>query len=290
MKPTIFMSLLVMLTALCMLWGCGGSGSSSTSPTTTSSTLTALTTTYKVEYTPVTTAKDGKSTFKIKLTNRSDGTAAAGKTITLTPMMYMTSMSHSAPFDAPVDNGDGTYTSSIYYLMDGDWTLTVAIGSETATFNITVAAATGSTIRATLKGITDKIAPMSGTTPVSRTYYLFNEGLSGGTFSLFIAARDDSMMLSFPAVSSGSTLHDQDGNAWTVSTILVEASSDGGTTWVTATPGSVTGHWTVAGLGSFTSGGTIKVRVTINGEQKTTDGSAVSTTNGSTTFTIVAGS
>jgi len=288
MKTTRFTLIPVMLAALCMLWGCGGS--SSTSTTTTSSTLTALTTSYKVEYTPVTTAKEGKSTFKIKLTNRSNGTVASGKTITLTPMMYMTSMSHSAPYDTPVDNGDGTYTCNIYYLMDGDWTITVSIGSETATFNITAAASTGSTVRASLKGVTDKIAPMSGTTPVSRTYYLFSEVLSGGTFSLFIAALDDNMMLSFPAVSSGSVLHDQNGNAWTVSTILVEASPDGGTTWVTATPGSVTGHWSVAGLGSFSSGGTIKVRVTINGEQKTTDGSTASTTNGSTTFTIVAGS
>lgn len=293
MKNNNFSLWSLMIAALFTLWGCGGSGAGSTSSTTgTASNPTISTASYKFEYIPVTPAQNGKSTFKIRLTNLSTGSAAAGKTISFLPMMHMTSMDHSAPFDAPIDNGDGTYTFIVYYLMSGDWELNLTVNGETATFTPTVLATSGSTVRASLKGIADLIPGMMGGTS-KRTYYLFNDGLTGSgpyTFGIFIAALDNADMTSFPAVSSGSTLHDESSVAWTVTTITVAASSDGGTTWIAATPGSVAGHWSVTGLSGLASGGSIKVRVTINGEQKTTDGNALSVgTNDATTFTIVAG-
>jgi len=63
--------------------------------------------------------------------------------------------------------------------------------------------AMGSTARATLKGVNDKIGAMMGGTPSSRTYYLFNDGTAASTVKLFIAAADDSMMMQFPAVYAG---------------------------------------------------------------------------------------
>lgn len=257
------------------LFGCGGSDSTTANPT-------VLTASYKVEYIPITTATEGKSAVTIKLTNLNSGTPAAGRTVTLVPMMDMGTMSHSAPIDKLVDNGDGTYSSSIYYLMSGAWTLDVKIGGETATFSPTVASSTLLTPKATLKGITDQIAGMGGM-GASRTYYLFNDGLSGGTFKLFIAALDDSMMMSFPAVSAGSILHDQAGAAWTVSaaTTKVEVSPDNGVTWISAADKG-NGHWEAVGI----SGTTVKVKLSVNGEQKTTDGLAVTPANTAASFTL----
>lgn len=263
---------------------------------------TVLTTSYKVEYVPgMMAATAGKTNFNIKLTNLSDSTVASGKAIILTPKMYMSGMSHSAPVDPVVtDNGDGTYSCTVYYLMatmGGYWELKVNVGGEIATFYPSVGMSMGSTARATLKGVADVIGVMGmGTLP--RTYYLFNEGVTGMgpyTFKLFIAAADDSMMMSFPAVfgsSGGSTLHDATDNPWTVNsgTSSVLVSSDGGSTWVTATDNG-SGHWSAAGLEGVGAGGTIRVKVNINGEQKTTTGSVtLSVTNlDYAPFTISAG-
>jgi hypothetical protein len=258
---------------------------------------TFLTPSYKVEYVPGTmSATQGKTSFKIRLTNRSDGTPATGKAITLMPKMYMSTMSHAAPVDQVVESGTpGTYDCTVYYLMAsgpgmGYWELKVMIGMESACFYPQVAMTMGSTARATLKGVSDTYPGMMG--PAKRTYYLFNGGLSGmgdsKTFQLFIAAADDSMMMSYPPVSPGSTLHDATNAAWTVSAMAVEASSDGGSTWTAGLDGGG-GHWSVAGLAGLGSGGTILTRITVNGEQKTTDGNAPAGANGYATFTIVPG-
>jgi hypothetical protein len=97
------------------------------------------------------------------------------------------------------------------------------------------------------------------------------------------------MMMSFPAVSVGTQLHDQNGAVWTVSAMTVEASTDGAN-WVVATDKG-SGHWSVAGLTGLSSGvsGSVYVRVTVNGEQKTTDGLPVTGTNGYATFSVVPG-
>lgn len=263
---------------------------------------TALTASYKVEYIPGTmAAAQGKTSFKIKLSNRADGTAATGKTIKLMPKMYMPTMSHSAPVDVVTESATpGTYDCSVYYLMAsgpgmGIWELKVMIGMESALFYPPVAMAMGSTVRATLKGVNDTIGAMMGMGTSARTYYIFNEGVSGMgpyTFKLFLAAADDSMMMKFPAVSGGTTLHDAMNAAWTVdgATSALQVSSDSGTTWVSATDLGY-GHWSAAGLSGLSSGGAVRVKVNINGEQKTTAGSAtLSTTNlDYALFTITAG-
>jgi hypothetical protein len=257
----------------------------------------SLTTSYIVEYVPgMAVATQGKTSFKIKLSNR-DGSAATGKTITLMPIMHMASMSHSAPVDTVVESATtpGTYDCSVYYLMAsgpgmGIWELKVMIGMETATFYPPVAMSMGTTNRATLKGVADVIGSMAGAS--KRTYYLFNDSSTFGmssTFKLFIASLDDSMMMKYPAVSIGSTLHNEMNAAWAITAMTVEASKDNGATWSSLVDYGG-GHWSVSGLTGLATGGTVKVRISINGEQKTTDGNAaVAGTNDFATFTVVAG-
>jgi hypothetical protein len=260
---------------------------------------TALSSSYKVEYVPgAMAATQGKTTFKIKLSNRSDGSAATGKSITLMPTMYMASMSHSAPVDAVVESSTpGTYDCSVYYLMAsgpgmGIWELKVMIGMENATFYPPVAMAMGTTSRATLKGVNDVIGSMMGMGTSKRSYYLFNDGSTfamSSTFKLFIAAADDAMMMKFPAVSLTSTLHNEMNVAWSVTGMTVQISTDNGNTWTSMNDAGA-GHWSISGLNGLAMGGTIKVRMTINGEQKTTDGNAATTgSNDTASFTVVAG-
>lgn len=257
-----------------------------------------LTASYIVEYVPgMMAASQGKTTFKIKLSNL-DGSAASGKTITLMPKMYMASMSHSTPVDTVVESATpGTYDCTVYYLMAsgsgmGIWEMKVMIGMETATFYPPVAMSMGTTSRATLKGLSDVIGSMMGMGTSKRTYYIFNDSSTFGmssTLKLFIAAADDSMMMKFPAVSVGSTLHNEMNVARTVATMTVAASTDNGTTWSDLTS-SATGHWSVSGLTGLAAGGTVRVRITVDGEQKTTDGTAaVAGTNDFATFTVVSG-
>jgi hypothetical protein len=177
----------------------------------------------------------------------------------------------------------------------GVWELNVMIGMETAKFYPPVAMAMGTTNRATLKGVSDVIGSMMGMGTSPRSYYLFNDGSTFGmssTFKLFIAAADDSMMMKFPAISAGTTLHDQMNAAWTVNggTSSVQVSSDSGISWVTATDNG-NGHWSAVGLSGLASGGTVRVKVNINTDQKTTTGSVTLSTSNLdyALFTIVAG-
>ncbi|MDA8434027.1 MAG: carboxypeptidase-like regulatory domain-containing protein, partial [Nitrospiraceae bacterium] len=262
---------------------------------------TVMTAGYKVEYIPgAMAAAQGKTMFTIRLTDRTTGKPAAGKAVGLMPKMHMASMSHSAPVGAVIDNNDGTYSCTVYYLMAsgpgmGIWELKVTIGGmsgESATFYPSVGMSMGTTSKANLKGVADLIPAMGGTGTTSRTYPLFYDGMSGGmggssTFRLFIAASDDMMLMKWPAVSIGTTLHDQNGTAWTVNSMTVEASTDK-SAWLPGTDDG-NGHWSVPGLTGLSSGGAVYVRVVVNGEQKTTDGKSVSGDNGYQTFTVVSG-
>ena len=96
------------------------------------------------------------------------------------------------------------------------------------------------------------------------------------TFTMFIAAKET--MMSFPAVLVPGTLQsDMMGMApvLNVATVLVEVSDDDGANWTTATTASTDGIWVATGL-SLTSGeqNQVRVRLTVNGEVKTTDGTA----------------
>ena len=254
----------------------------------------ALTNTYRVEYVPMGMMGpvQGKTTFKVRITRLSNGSAAPGLTVSITPVMHMATMKHSSPIGDVVDNGDGTYTCTVYYLMAsgmgmGFNELDVIINGmmvETATFYPAVGMTMGSTtVRATLKGQSDLISSMTGTE--KRAYYLFNDGMSGTTgFNLFVAAKDS--LMSYPALSNGTVLHDASHASWTANPVAVSASTDG-TNWVAATD-NTGGRWSVTGLSGLVSGqtGTIYVKLSVNGEDKTIDGNAASGANAYAKFTV----
>lgn len=249
---------------------------------------TVLTDSYKVEYIPgAMAAMQGKTEFKVRLTNLSDGTPKTAAAVTLMPMMHMEAMNHATPVDGCSEsNTPGTYDCTLYYLMAsqmmggssmGYWDLNVMIGGmmgESAHFYPTVTMAMGD-VRATLKNANDDIAAMMGTE--DRTYYLFKSNLSGmgnnRTFQLFIAAKES--MTSYPAVYESVTLDsgremmaDLD-----VTSMSVEMSTDG-STWIAADGSSNDGYWTATGISGLTDSteGDIYVRMSINGVQYTTNG------------------
>ena len=104
------------------------------------------------------------------------------------------------------------------------------------------------------------------------------------TFTMFVAAMES--MMSYPAVSVGTTLNIGTDYVLTADSMMVEVSTDE-VSWVPATDNS-NGNWSatpVAGLIDGTKG-KIYVRLTINGVLKTTDGKAPSGTNEYTSFTV----
>jgi hypothetical protein len=236
----------------------------------------------------------GKTTFKLRVTNRSyPNAAASGLALSIYPLMHMQTMNHSTPIGVITDNGDGTYDCTVYYLMMsganmGYWELQVKIGSETATFYPAVSMAMGTdTVSTSLYGPAD-----AGMNSMMTGYYrLFNDGIvsaASPTFKLHIS-HQESMMTTFKAVSLGSVLSSP---TRTVTSITVLASTDSafssGPT-VTATDDG-NGRWSMPGMTGLASAGTatVYVKLNVNGQDKTTDGlvSNPSGTNTYATFTV----
>lgn len=256
---------------------------------------TARTANYKVELEypdGITTAAMGKTIFTLRLTNRSDNTPASGQTLKLTPYMHMATKDHSSPVEAVVDNGDGTYRCTAYYLMttmmngisQGVWELQVKINdSETAVFYPDVAMGMGTTLVKLYGSDSDMVASMGTMPPAKRTYLLFKDDHSDNTFNLFLATRDDAMMMKFPAISGGSILTDATGTTWPVvaATSSVQVSTDNINFFAATDNGG--GHWSATNAGlNLAAGATVYVKVTINGEVKTD----VAGTTGYGTFTL----
>ncbi len=257
---------------------------------------TVLTKTFRIEYVPgMMAAAIGKTSFKLKVKLRKDGSPATGLTIGLMPLMHMATKNHSTPFEKVIEDSTspGTYNCIIYYLMAsgpgmGYWELKATVGNgmsgEAAIFYPEVGMSMGTTtVRTTLKGQFDSIP--GSPSAVQRTYFLFNDGIAGNSiFNLFIAARET--MMSHPAISAGMVLHDASNTAWAVDSITVSASTDN-VSWVAATDNGG-GHWKASGLSGLATGviDTIYVIVTVNGERKTMDGMAPSASNGYGSFAV----
>lgn len=257
----------------------------------------ALSSSYKVEYLPgMMAAMEGKTTFKLRVSNLADDMAATGLSVSLMPMMHMTSgMMHGSPTGGCSVSATtaGEYDCSVYYLMGssmsngmsmGYWQLKVMIGGmmgESVTFSPAVMMAMGDTAKVTLRGQTDSdmIAGMAMdggmAMPENRSYYLFKDSLSGmtgnHTLKLFVAAKES--MMSYKAVSVGTVLNGGDASyELTVASMDVDVSTDG-STWIAASDDG-NGLWTAAGITGLTDGtaASVYVRLTVNGEQKTTNG------------------
>ncbi len=284
---------LVGIFALVMLFGCGET--TKTEIVTVKESLPAST--YLVEYiTGMMPAAEGKTEFTLRIAKRSDGSLVTGLTSTglsIKPMMYMIKPtgvdSHSTPVDSIVDNGDGTYSCAVYYLMptmSGYWELKVNIGSEAAVFYPYVNMAMGTdTIKAKLYGADDVVSSMSGTQ--YNRYYLFSDGpvsAATSTFSLFIAHGED-MNMNFKPAYVGATMSSPTG---LVTSMTVTASQDTAFTIPLSAVHSGNGHWTVSGLIGLMSSKTttIYVKMALNGQDKTIDGmvSSPTSTNYATFF------
>lgn len=244
----------------------------------------ALTPSYRVEYLAgAMPAAVRKTRFQVRVTDRSSGQPVTGAAVSLLPKMHMSTKSHACPTDPVAEGAGGLYDATIYYVMSsamadgtsmGVWELGVMVGAERATFYPQVAMAMGDTQFTRLTGpdgSADLIQAMPA--PVKRTYQLFNDGLTlmGGqaTFQVMISTMDT--MMSFPHVSPGATLHDGTGAAFTVGTVQVRVSADGGASWVDATDLG-DGHWSAAGLAGLSAGATtaLRVELTVDGEVKAT--------------------
>ncbi len=254
---------------------------------------TAVPKVYKVEYIPGTgmnAPSEGKTTFQIKITKNSDGSAVTGLagSITLNPMMDMGGgMKHSAPVDiiSESTNTAGTYDCTIYYLMGGTWQLDVKIGSEISTLSPSVSMAMpgGDTTKKTLYGPSDIVSGMSGTQ--YNKYYLFPDDMVSSatpTFELYITQTKDSAMTFNPLSMISSP-------TGTVASAIVSASTDS-----TFATGTVTGtddgngHWYLSGISDLSTAGThtVYVKLQVNGEDKTSTGAAPSGANAYAAFKV----
>lgn len=288
---------MVLLCIALMIASCNNSSSSPLNPNAT----------YAVEYIPGTGMNkptEGKTNFKIVITKKIDGSAATSLTPTLSFLMTMPDgKQHATPIDLVSESGTpGTYDCTVYYLMAsrmgdgtpmGTWKMSVTVDNEITTFNpdVDMYMGTNTPFKTVLTGQDDLISSISAT--AKRSYYLFNDGLtsgmSGTTFHVFITAKESSM--SFPALSSATTttLHDENGTAWTANPITVEGSLNT-TDWTSGT-NTTGGHWSIMFASGITSGATntIYVRLSVGKdgvgvEQKTTDGNAASGSNAYQTF------
>ena len=246
----------------------------------------ALSNDYRFEYVEgMMAATEGKTMFKVRVTDAATGTTPqTGLSLSLMAMMHMATMTHSTPdADCSESATVGTYDCTIYYLMPsqmmntsmGYWQLTVMAGmNDSVVFYPTVTMAMNGNGKMVLKGQgSDLIAGMTGTE--NRSYYIFKDSVTGTTGShtikLFVAAKES--MMSFPAIYAGKILSQGTAYELPISTMSVEVSTDGAT-WVAADGSSNDGYWTASGVSGLTDGveGSFFVRVTVNGEQKTTDG------------------
>jgi len=258
----------------------------------------SLTPNYRVEYVPLGMMGPtmGKTMFKIRITNRSDGSPATGLTVTLMPMMHMSTKNHGTPVDAATESGTpGTYDCTAYYLMAsglnmGLWEMKVMIGmgmgAESATFYPSVGMAMGTdTIVQRLYGPADIVSGPSGTQYTR--YILFRNGsvnASSGTLNLMISHAEN-MMMFFNPVSIGSVLSSPTG---TVTSMAVSAATDTAFTSPVIGADNGGGHWSLTGLSGLSSGvtATVYVKMQVNGQDKTADGAAASGSNAYTSFIV----
>ncbi len=275
-------SILILATMLIMTLTVGCGKSSSDSP--------AAVSVYKVAYIAGTNAAaEGKTTFQLKITKTSDGSAATGLagSITLNPMMTGMGMNHSTPVDIISESTTtpGTYDCTIYYLMGNmggySWQLDVKIGTDTATFDppVAMAMAGSDTTKTTLYGPSDIVGTQNN------KYYLFIDDTvtaATPTFELYITQTKDNAMTFDPLSMISSP-------TGTVASAIVSASTDS-----TFVAGTVTGtddgngHWHLPGISDLSTAGTytVYVKLQVNGEDKTTNGTAPSGTNAYAVFKV----
>ncbi|MCF6280633.1 MAG: hypothetical protein L3J28_00230 [Candidatus Polarisedimenticolaceae bacterium] len=242
---------------------------------------------YRFEYVAgMMAAMEGKTQFKVIVTDAATGLAADGLALSLAAKMHMESMTHMTPVDGCSESSTaGTYNCTLYYLMPsvmgdvsmGYWELMVtADATETVKFFPPVVMGMNGNGKHQLKGQLDLIPGMMAGMTEQRTYYLFKDSIAGTTGNhnvrLFAAVKESMMML--PKLFLNETYSAGTTYVLTANPIAVEFSTDG-TNWSPMTDES-DGYWNITGVTGLTDGveNTFQVRLTVNSEQKTTDGLA----------------
>ena len=251
-----------------------------------------LTSLYQIDYLQGSmSSKAGKSTFTFHITDRSTDNPETGLMPKVMPLMNMAAdHTHSTPLSVVTNDGGGSYTANIYYVMPsamngmsmGYWDLGVEVENESVHFYPNVMMSMGDTALVKLKGVEDKIMSMMTGSMESRTYFIFKdeltENLAGGAgsydFSMFIAAQED--MMSFPTLVTNLVLNEGEMNELAVDclNIAVSVSTDDGASWSSATSGCTDGLWTI-GLtlkDGMAESNDVRVKLTVDSEVKTTDG------------------
>jgi len=266
----------------------------------------AETASYQISYSTSGMTQHGKNKFTLTITDTA-GAPVTGlvtsDSLSVMPMMYMAEMMHSTPLygieEPDAIGAPGVYEVTIFYLMPsrmmdgttmGTWDLKVMIDMESAHFYPNVTMAMGDTVRVQLKGVDDTIIDMNGL-EVGRTYNLFKDSktiIGGGndSYSIFIAPIET--MLSFPPLVVGDTLESgMGGTSYPVTSVAVDVNVND-TGWVTNHGiDNLNGIWSIGNLTLSSSVNTIKVRLTVSGETKTTNGLAVDPdVNDFATFTV----
>jgi len=210
----------------------------------------------------------GKTVFDIVIKDANQA-ATPGLALEVSPEMTMTGgMSHTTPVESVVDNGDGSYTVTAYFIMasgGGSWALHFHVNGTHLADHIAITVGGLSADRGQLKGTTaDFIKPDAMSASTNRLYYVFKSSINtaGGagnpSIDLFLATREDTM--THPAVFQGQVLHSDTSNlatAWTVGTVTLSVCT-GIWTYGTGTNSSCTswanlfdqgnGHFTGTGL------------------------------------------
>ncbi len=296
--PAKQMGLVLATTSL--LSACGGG---SDDPLTAVTSVTEITTTlssdnYKVAYFPADAFVTGKTSFRLRISDK-NGSPLSGVAPSVSAMMDMTSHKHATPDqDCGVTNATGDTLCTVYFLMSslsdkgevqGTWAVTVTVNGEQVSFDPTVTSASGDTVRTTLKGVSsDKILSKNGET--ARPYYLFKDSLTsaatGYEFKLFLATQES--MMSYPALKDGLLLNDATSYQLVVNSISVKVATDDSdtATWSTAVSEGK-GIWAASGL-TLPANQTVNlyVRLEVNGDAKTTNGEAASSSNQSAVFKL----
>lgn len=289
-KRKLLSQVMTAVLASSVLMGCDSSDSDSND---TDGNGSAETATYKMTLSaPEMGAVEGKTTFKLTVTD-ADDVAVVDTTPKMMPLMTMISNhQHSSPHTGCTPTNDqGVSDCTVYFLMGsgptmGTWDLTFTVGmgdeAESKVFQPSVMMAMGDTKKAQLKGgAGDQIPGMMANMPEARSYYIFNNGLSGMTgnhsIELYIAAKESGM--SYPALALNTELKDGENTPLTPTTIAVKVSADKDAVdadWVTAVSAGA-GIYTASNLTGLTnnSSGKLYVKLSVNGEDKTTDGNGV---------------
>lgn len=280
--------------ALLALIACGSSSTNSTTAACSGDNVTtACTDNYQLTF-DAPNQKTGKSTFTVTVKDHS-GAPMSGATLSLNPWMRMETMNHTSVVDTITDNGDGTYTCLVYYMMPsamngvsmGTWDMGVTVNGESATFTpVEVGMPMGETVKVNLYNGDDQYSNMGNAT--NRTWFVFKEEVtSSGMVKLLLGTTVS--MSNFPKATVGMSLTDATGVTWSVDSITLQVSTDG-TDWTTATNNG-DGHFSAMGLGGLSDGtaSNVYVKLTVNGNAYTTDGAAPSGSNDYQTLVVIPG-